>query len=205
MAEPSGDRATPVRIPPAVEQDVPPAIMALLPPLTPPRPRVVVRRDLLPALSVLSFVALVGLPVGWLWSVLAPGQRVLVSGTDQLPLLDESYHRFDDLVIFVLLGLGAGLVVGGAVWLLRERRGPVVLFAAVLGSALAAWLAMRVGVSWAGARFALTGAPANGSVIDLAPVLESGWVVLAQPLAVALAYGTLAAWNGMDDLGRRLG
>ncbi|MFQ6266547.1 DUF2567 domain-containing protein [Kutzneria viridogrisea] len=179
--------------------------MALLPPLTPPRPRVVVRRDLLPALSVLSFVALVGLPVGWLWSVLAPGQRVLVSGTDQLPLLDESYHRFDDLVIFVLLGLGAGLVVGGAVWLLRERRGPVVLFAAVLGSALAAWLAMRVGVSWAGARFALTGAPANGSVIDLAPVLESGWVVLAQPLAVALAYGTLAAWNGMDDLGRRLG
>jgi hypothetical protein len=27
--------------------------------------------------------------------------------------------------------------------------------------------------------------------------------VVAQPLAASLAYGTAAAWNGTDDLGRR--
>jgi hypothetical protein len=177
--------------------------MAMLPQAG--RSRVVVRRDLLPAVSVLSTVALTGLLVGWLWSILAPPQRVILVDGQQIPLLDETYHRFDDLILFVLMGLGMGLVVGGVVWLLRERRGPVIMIAAVLGSALGAWLAMKVGVSWAGGHYALPGAPANRSVFDQAPVLESPWVILAQPLATALAYGTMTAWNGMDDLGRRLG
>jgi hypothetical protein len=211
MSEQAGERAEPMRIPPVTEKDPAPAsevpsvaqIMAMLPQAG--RSRVVVRRDLLPAVSVLSTVALTGLLVGWLWSILAPPQRVILVDGQQIPLLDETYHRFDDLILFVLMGLGMGLVVGGVVWLLRERRGPVIMIAAVLGSALGAWLAMKVGVSWAGGHYALPGAPANRSVFDQAPVLESPWVILAQPLATALAYGTMTAWNGMDDLGRRLG
>jgi hypothetical protein len=221
MSEQAGERAEPMRIPPVTERDPEPGssavssdvrtapvpsvsdIMAMLPQARPPR--VVVKRDLLPAVSVLSTVALSGLLLGWLWSILAPPQRVILVDGQQLPLLDESYHRFDDLILFVLLGLGMGLVVGGVVWLLRERRGPVIMIAAVLGSALGAWLAMKVGVSWAGAHYALPGTPANRTVFDQPPVLESSWVILAQPLATALAYGTLTAWNGMDDLGRRLG
>ena len=221
MSEQAGERAEPMRIPPVTEQDPPPAspvsessavateapsvaaIMAMLPQAR--TPRVVIRRDLLPAVSVLSTVALSGLLVGWLWSILAPAQRVILVDGQQIPLLDESYHRFDDLILFVLMGMGMGLVVGGIVWLLRERRGPVIMIAAVLGSALGAWLAMKVGVSWAGGHYALSGTPANRSVFDQAPVLESSWVILAQPLATALAYGTMTAWNGMDDLGRRLG
>jgi hypothetical protein len=223
MSEQAGERAEPMRIPPVTEKDPEPAssavsspsvssevrtpsvaeIMAMLPQAR--RPRVVVKRDLLPAVSVASTVALTGLLVGWLWSILAPAQRVILVDGQQLPLLDESYHRFDDLILFVLIGLGMGLVVGGVVWMLRERRGPVIMIAAVLGSALAAWLAMKVGVSWAGSHYALSGTPANRSVFEQAPVLESTWVILAQPLATALAYGTLTAWNGMDDLGRRLG
>ncbi|MEV6606411.1 DUF2567 domain-containing protein [Kutzneria sp. NPDC051319] len=224
MSEQAGERAEPMRIPPVTEKDPEPAssttaaaappatevrtpsvaeIMAMLP--QPSRPHVVIKRDLLPAVSVLSTVALTGLLVGWLWSILAPAQRVILVDGQQLPLLDESYHRFDDLILFVLMGLGMGLVVGGVVWLLRERRGPVIMIAAVLGSALGAWLAMKVGVSWAGSHYALSGTPANRSVFEQAPVLESTWVILAQPLATALAYGTLTAWNGMDDLGRRLG
>ncbi|MBB5894333.1 DUF2567 domain-containing protein [Kutzneria kofuensis] len=218
MSEHAGERAEPMRIPPVTEKEPEPVssevritpptptvaeIMAMLPQAR--RPRVVVKRDLLPAVSVLSTVALTGLLVGWLWSILAPPQRVILVDGQQLPLLDESYHRFDDLILFVLIGLGMGLVVGGVVWMLRERRGPVIMIAAVLGSALGAWLAMKVGVSWAGSHYALTGTPANRAVFDQAPVLESTWVVLAQPLATALAYGTLTAWNGMDDLGRRLG
>ncbi|SDC28935.1 Protein of unknown function [Actinokineospora iranica] len=167
---------------------------------------VVVKRDLLPAVSVLSTISLFGFAVGWLWSRLAPGQLVQVVEDGGLaPLRTESYHRFDDLVLFLLLGLAAGVVTGVAVWLLRERRGPVMMVAAVLGSGLAAWLAAQTGVSWAEARFVVVGAPALGDVVTLAPRLESGWGIVAWPLGTAFAYGVAAAWNGRDDLGRRLG
>ncbi|PPK67572.1 DUF2567 domain-containing protein [Actinokineospora auranticolor] len=168
--------------------------------------RVAVRRDLIPAVSVLSAVSVFGLAVGWLWSALAPGMLVQVVDEGKLAAIrTESYHRFDDLVLFMLLGLGAGIVTGAAVWLLRERRGPVVFVAAVVGSAVAAWLAYQVGLSWAGSRFPLPDAPKLGDVLDLAPRLESAWGLIAWPLGTAIAYGLAAAWNGRDDLGRRLG
>jgi len=172
----------------------------------PEPPRVVIKADLLPAVSVLSTVSLLGLAVGWLWSRLAPPQRMVVGEDGQpVPLTAESYHRFDDLVLFTLLGLAAGLFTGVAVWFLRERRGPVVMIAAVLGSAVGGWLAMQVGVAWAGGRFPVSTNVEVLDVIQQAPRLESTWAVLAWPLATALAYGVLAAWNSMDDLGRRLG
>jgi hypothetical protein len=172
----------------------------------PAPPRVVVKADLLPAVSVLSTVALLGLAVGWLWSRLAPPQRMVIGrdGTPA-PLTAESYHRFDALVLFTLLCLAAGVITGVAVWMLRERRGPVTMFAAVLGSGLGGWLAMTVGKSWAEGHWP---APTKVEVLDIvhrAPFLESDWAWLAWPLTAALAYGLLALLNGMDDLGRRLG
>ena len=169
-----------------------------------PRPTVVVKADLLPAVSILSFVALLGMVVGRLWSLLAPPERKQVQPNGSAPLLEESYHRFDDLAVFLLLCLGAGLVTGLGVWFLRERRGPVVMVAAVLVSAAGSWLAMQVGVGWAQGRFPVGGTPAVGDIVSTAPVLESAWGILAWPFATALVYGVLAAWNGMDDLGRRL-
>jgi uncharacterized protein DUF2567 len=171
-----------------------------------PRPRVVIKADLVPAISVLSLISLFGLAIGWLWSLLAPPQRQVIAA-DGKPanLVAESYHRFDDLVLFMLLGLGAGLVTGVAVWFLRERRGPVIMIAAVLGGLVGAWLAMQVGLSFAQSRFEV---PAGLKVRDLiaqAPQLESVWAILAWPTTTALAYGVLSAWNGLDDLGRRLG
>ena len=204
MTEQPVDRAEPVRILPT-ESTLPEPDYSFLPR---PRSKVIVRKDLLPALSVLSFISLLGLLVGWVWSLLAPPERVLVVNSKDnplVPLLDESAHRFDDLAVFAMLGLGVGLIIGSAVWLLRERRGPVILLGAVLGSFLGAWLAMQVGVSFAGSHYAVTGTPNIGDVLNRAPILESGWVVLAQPLTMALAYGVLAAWSGRDDLGRRLG
>ncbi|PXY24601.1 hypothetical protein BA062_29790 [Prauserella flavalba] len=166
----------------------------------------IVKADLLPAVSVLSMVGLLGIPLGWIWSLLAPPQRMRVvsADTDPVPLQLESWHRFDDLAIFVLMGLFTGLIVGVAVWFLRERRGPVVLLAAVAGSLLAAWLGARMGVAFAEGRYALPNPPAVGDIIEKAPVLESGWTLLAQPLTTAIAYGLLATWNSRDDLGRRL-
>lgn len=170
------------------------------------KPRVVVKADLLPGVSVLSTVAILGLAAGWVWSMVAPGERFWISSSgDPAPLLDESYHRFDDIGIFLLLNLALGLMVGAIVWQLRERRGPVILLAAVLGALISGWLAMRTGVSFAQSGYPAITSPKPGDVILKAPQLGTAWVVLAQPFAVAFAYGVLAAWNGRHDLGRHLG
>ncbi|HEV2781333.1 MAG TPA: DUF2567 domain-containing protein [Actinophytocola sp.] len=173
-------------------------------PLHRPLAKVVVKADLLPAVSVLFAIPLLGMAVGWLWSRLAPPQRMRVLADRPVPLPVESYHRFDDLALFTLLCLGAGLVTGLGVWMLRGRRGPVIMLAAVLGSAGAAWLAKQVGVGWAGGRYTVSGAPKVGDIVLAAPMLESAWAIIAWPLTTALIYGILAAWNGMDDLSRRL-
>jgi hypothetical protein len=140
---------------------------------------------------------------------MAPPQRVRVvspvPGDQPIPLELESWHRFDDLAIYGLLTLGLGIVIGAVVWLLRERRGPVVLLAAAGGSALAAWLGTQMGSAFANSRYEIAGAPALGAVLEQAPILESSWVILTAPLGTVLVYGLLAAWNGRDDLGRRLG
>jgi hypothetical protein len=188
--------------------DEPPAATAEqpLPPGYPwlrPRSQVLVKPDLLPAVAILVLVAVLGLVVGWLWSRLAPPQQMRVLPERQVPLPIESYHRFDDLGIFVLLCLGAGLFTGLGVWLLRERRGPVLMVAAVLGSLAAAWLATKVGLTLAQARYPQPDAPTIGDVVAKAPVLESLWAIVAWPLTAALAYGVMSAWNSLDDLGRR--
>jgi hypothetical protein len=171
-----------------------------------PKPKVHVKADILPAVSVFSIIALVGIPVAWIWAQLAPGQlKAVAQNGVLLPLTAESYHRFDAIAIFVALGLASGFVVGVAVWFLRERRGPVVMVAAVLGSLAAAFLASMLLGAFTSGMYPTPTATKLGDVITIAPKLESLWAVLAAPLATALAYGVLAAWNGMDDMGRRLG
>ncbi|MGH3780708.1 MAG: DUF2567 domain-containing protein [Pseudonocardiaceae bacterium] len=170
----------------------------------PSRPAAVVRADLVPALGVLGAVAVLGPPLGALWSWLAPPEFVARSALaltpgGVLPFVGQSEHRFDDMATFVLLGLAAGVLTGAALWLFRRRRGPLVLVAAVLGSLVAAWLAMRVGLWLAAALYpdrAGTGAP-----FPQAPVLESAWVIITQPFGVAVTYCITTAWNGRDDLG----
>lgn len=169
------------------------------------RPRVEVRADLLPSLSVLSAIAMLGLPLGWLWARLAPPQDSALASTGRvLPLMVEDYHRFDALGIFLLLGLAAGAISGYALWLLRGRRGPVVLIAGAAGSLLASWLAIRTGAAFAAGLYPPPARPRAGEVIQVAPEVRTSWAVLAQPLALSIAYGLAASWNGLDDLGRRL-
>jgi hypothetical protein len=167
------------------------------------RSGVVFRADLAPALAVLCLVAVLGLPLGVLWSWLAPPEFVARSPLAPtpggvLPFVGQSEHRFDDMATFVLFGLAAGMLIGAALWLFRRWRGPVVLVAAVLGSLVGAWLAMRVGLWLAAAHYpnrAGTGAP-----FPQAPVLESAWVIVTQPFGVAVTYCLATAWNGAEDL-----
>lgn len=169
-----------------------------------PKPRVVIKADLLPALSALSLVAVLGVPVGWLWSRLAPSQQNTVSSDGELiPVLVESYHRFDGLALYMLLSAGAGVLTAAVLWSVRGRRGPVLLLAAVLGSVIAAWLGTRMGTSFAGNLYPAPQAPRPGDPVETAPRLDTLAAVLVQPLALALVYGLAASWNGLDDLGRR--
>lgn len=169
-------------------------------------PKVVVKADLLPALSALSLVALLGFPLAWLWSRLAlPREGVLAeTGAPEPLMLVESYHQFDALAIFMLLGFAAGVLIAAGLWMVRGRRGPVVLIAGVLGSLVAGWLGFRLGPAFAAGRYPMPAEGAVGELVTMPPELGVAWVVLAAPLAVALTYGLLATWNGMDDLGRRL-
>ncbi|MEV6907139.1 DUF2567 domain-containing protein [Amycolatopsis sp. NPDC051071] len=172
-----------------------------------PHPKVVIKADLLPAISVLSTAGLLGFPLAWLWSLLAPPQRMRVINANGglAPLEMESWHRFDDLAIYGFLALGTGLLIGVVAWLLRERRGPVVLAAATGGAALAGWLGTTMGVAFANSRYEIAATPVIGDVIAKAPQIESTWIMLAAPLMTTLAYTLLTAWNGREDLGRRLG
>ncbi|MFI6101626.1 DUF2567 domain-containing protein [Lentzea sp. NPDC051213] len=172
-----------------------------------PRPKVVVKRDLLPGLAVLLTTFTAGIPAALLWSWLAPGQLKIVSPQDNklYPIGVESYHRLDALMVFVLIGLGAGSITGIAVWLLRQRRGPVVMLAMTAGSLAAAWFAQYFGGSLAAGKYPMPSTIKPNDTLLVAPALETWWGVLAWPLAAALAYGCCAAWNGLDDLGRRLG
>lgn len=170
----------------------------------PPRPGAVVRADLVPALGVLAAVAVLAVPLGALWSWLAPPEFVARSPRAPtpggvLPFVGQTEHLFDDMATFVLLGLAAGVLTGAALWLLRRWRGPLVLIAAVLGSLVTSWLAIRAGLWLAAAHYpelASTGAP-----FPRPPVLQSSWVIIAQPFAVAITYCLATAWNGAEDLG----
>ncbi|MGH3434817.1 MAG: DUF2567 domain-containing protein [Thermocrispum sp.] len=170
------------------------------------RPKVVVKADLLPAVSVLSLFGLLGIPLGWLWARLAPSQLSQIQPNGKpLAINIESWHAFDALVIFALLALACGAVIGAGSWLLRERRGPVVMAAAVLGALMAGWLGTMMGGAFIGDRYAPDGPPRVGQLVEQAPAIGTSWVLIVAPLATALTYGLLAAWNGRDDLGRRLG
>ncbi len=161
------------------------------------------RAELVPALVVLCAVAVLGLPLGALWSSLAPPEFVARSALAPtpggvLPFVGQSEHRFDDMATFVLFGLAAGVLTGAVLWLFRRWRGPLVLVAAVLGSLVAAWFAMRFGLWLAAAHYpnrAGTGAP-----FPQAPALESAWVIVSQPFGVAVTYCLTTAWSGAEDL-----
>jgi hypothetical protein len=191
---------------PARSAMVPAAAVEVMQP--PPRrhPPVISRADLFGAVSVASLIPLIAAPLGWLWSRLAPTQLSVVQ--EDLPLAAlpiESQHRFDDLATFALLGAAAGLLIGVATWRMRGRRGPLTVVGLAAGSLLAAWLAVRMGVSFAQARSAQPSSPLTpGAIVTVAPRLESNWIIIVQPLFAVLAYGIAAAANGLEDLGRRL-
>jgi hypothetical protein len=94
-------------------------------------------------LAVAVGLAVLGAPLGWLWSVLAPDVPLVKTegGARLTEPQPEEFVAADGW--FTLLGLGFGVLAAVAVWLLlRRHRGPLVLLGLAMGTvgaALVAW------------------------------------------------------------------
>ncbi len=95
--------------------------------------------------AVLALAAL-GVPLGLLWAALAPDTPVLKTAEGAIYAEPQPEQPIAADGWFSLLGLAFGLIVALALWfVLRRRRGPVGLVAAVLGTLVAAPVAWQVG------------------------------------------------------------
>ncbi len=165
--------------------------------VTPPRhrrPRAFAR--------VVVFSAVLGVPVGTIWALLAPAVHMLVVAEDRgVVLTTESLHRFDALAIFVGITIVTGVLSAVVVWGMRRARGPGAVAALVVGSALGASVAALVGLGVARLRYPDVTGPAVDTVIAAAPGLSTPLVLVVQPLAAALVYLLLVSLSPDDDLG----
>ena len=115
----------------------------LAPPAEPDLPRG--RAVRLALLAVLASSVL-GVPLGLLWAALAPDTPVLKVAEGAVYAEPQPEQPIAADGWFSLLGLGFGVLAALALWfLLRRVRGPVGLFAAVLGAFGAALVAWQVG------------------------------------------------------------
>ncbi|TFI45169.1 DUF2567 domain-containing protein [Rhodococcus sp. 1R11] len=158
--------------------------------------------------GTLRFVALVGGVTialsavgGLLWGLLAPSQQLLVFAQDRgATLTGESLHRFDALALFVLVSFALGILVPIGWWLWISQRGPRLFVAVLTGSLIGSVAAMLVGNGVAALRFPRADEPAVGSIVRVAPSIDTPTVLIVQALTASLVILLLAAMNPNDDL-----
>ncbi|MET7668756.1 DUF2567 domain-containing protein [Micromonospora luteifusca] len=176
------------------------------------------RRPLRTVATVLGAVlalAVLGVPFGLLWAALAPDTPVLktVEGAIYAEPQPEQPIAADGW--FSLLGLAFGLLVALALWVvLRRRRGPVGLLAAVLGALVAAPVAWQVGRRVGLGTFdrLLATAPAGQAFTKPADLRAGGvdWLLGVLPVphgnlllpafGAAIMYTLLAGWSRWPGL-----
>ncbi|MBE1492338.1 DUF2567 domain-containing protein [Plantactinospora soyae] len=171
-------------------------------------------RGLAVSAVALLVMILLGLPLGLIWSALAPG--VPVVQTDDGALLaqpqPEEFIAADGW--FSLLGFGLGVLAAIAVWLLLRRyRGPLGLLLVVLGMIGAAVLAWQVGrqIGLSGYERLLQTAP-PGETFSKPPDLHGGQFemvlgfipriqdLLVPAFGAAVMYTLLAGWSRYPGL-----
>lgn len=161
-----------------------------------------VRADLRPVVALVLVMALVGLPAGVLWWVLAPRAdfRITETGPEALGRPSEELLLADDGVFVVVLAL-TGLLLGAAAWFLRRRRGVATVLGLAVGATVTGVVAWQVGE-------VLGAGPTEAQLTTVGATVTSSLTLGALPaLAVApftaiLIY-VLAVLHSPDDgLGR---
>ncbi|OZC64398.1 hypothetical protein CH276_12045 [Rhodococcus sp. 06-470-2] len=154
---------------------------------------------------VLSVVVGVSVAVsalgGMLWGSLAPAQQLLVVAQDRgAALTGESLHRFDGLALFSFVSLALGLVIPIGWWLWKSERGPRLFGAIFVGALAGSVAALLVGNGIAALRFPKAADPAVGSIVTVAPSIDTPLVLIVQALMASLVILLLAAMNPNDNL-----
>ena len=154
---------------------------------------------------VLSVVVGVSVAVsalgGVLWGFLAPAQQLLVVAEDRgAALTGESLHRFDGLALFSFVCFTLGLVLPIGWWLWRSERGPRLFVAVFVGAFAGSIAAVLVGNGIAALRFPKATDPAVGSIVAVAPSIDTPLVLIVQSLTASLVVLLLAAMNPNDNL-----
>ncbi|MGV8871443.1 MAG: DUF2567 domain-containing protein [Rhodococcus sp. (in: high G+C Gram-positive bacteria)] len=138
---------------------------------------------------------------GLLWGFLAPAQHLLVVAQDRgAALTGESLHRFDALALFSFVSFALGLILPIGWWLWKSERGPRLFGAVLIGALAGSVAAVLVGNGIAALRFPKADDPAIGSIVSVAPSVETPLVLIVQALTASLVVLLLAAMNPNDDL-----
>ena len=173
--------------------------------------RVTTRRRSAPwALGAALVAVIAGTVGGLLWRAVAPRVELIKVERGFLYAQAQPEQPVAADAWFGAIGLVAGLALAILSWaLLRRHRGLPLMVGLVLGSLVGAWLGWRLGV-WLDRDAFLTAARAAQVGDHLSGPLSLGmsgleyndpWppkltgIVLAQPLAVAIAYTTLAGFS----------
>lgn len=156
------------------------------------------RAGVLAGLATAAGVALLGAPVGLLWSALAPRADIVVrDGAAGLRDLTTKDFIAADGILF-LLGLAAGVAVGLLAWRYGRPRGTGALVGLVVGAALASALAWQVGVrtddreATRSAVQAADVAAGPGQRLEVPLELRSRAALLGWPAAATLTWTLLA-------------
>jgi Protein of unknown function (DUF2567) len=147
-------------------------------------------------------LALVGLPAGVLWWLLAPraDYRVTPDGPAVLGNPSEELLVADD-AMFVLVLAGVGLVCGAAAWWLRRRRGVATVLALAVGGTLTAVVAWQVG-ELLGAGPSEVDLAEIGAVVTTSLTLGALPALAIAPFTAVLAYVAAVLYVADDGLGR---
>jgi hypothetical protein len=154
------------------------------------------RGDLPVGAVIVVALAALGAPLGWLWQQISPHTLAFVSASYLVPDETESQVAADGRAL--IISVVVGVAVGVGAWLWRARRGPVMVAAAVLGSAACMGVLAIVGKAVSGG----TEHGAVNSVITLPIAVHARAVLVAAPLLALLIYLAGALFAARDDLGR---
>ncbi|KAB1927601.1 DUF2567 domain-containing protein [Micromonospora noduli] len=172
-------------------------------------------RALATVLGAVLALAALGVPLGLLWAALAPDTPVLKTAEGAIYAEPQPEQPIAADGWFSLLGLAFGLLVALTLWfVLRRRRGPVGLLAAVLGTLAAAPVAWQVGRRIGLGTFdrLLATAPAGQAFSKPADLRAGGvdWLLGVLPVphgnlllpafGAAVMYTLLAGWSRWPGL-----
>ena len=147
-------------------------------------------------------LALVGLPTGVVWWLLAPRAdfQITADGPVVIGRPSEELVVADDAVLVLVLA-GIGLLCGAAAWWLRRRRGVATVLALAVGCTLTAVVAWQVGEM-------LGTAPTESELAELGNVVTTSLTfgslpgLAVAPFAAVLAYLVGVLYVAEDSLNR---